>query len=85
MGPAAQLLAMSTDPSAQAVVVRALPIELSQFVKFSGAAESGGQAKQLISEGAVQLNGVVVTQKGRKLAAGDRVMLNGQTFIVQLA
>ncbi len=38
-----------------------------------------------ISEGAVQLNGTVVTQKGRKLAAGDRVTLNGQTFVVQLA
>lgn len=85
MGPAAQLLQMSTDSPARAVVVRALPIELAQFIKFSGLAESGGQAKQLITEGAVQLNGVVVTQKGRKLAAGDRVSLIGQTLLVQLA
>ncbi|MBS0630824.1 MAG: RNA-binding S4 domain-containing protein [Verrucomicrobia bacterium] len=76
---------MSTDSPARAVVVRAVPIELAQFIKFSGLAESGGQAKQLITEGAVSLNGVVVTQKGRKLAVGDRVALNGQTLIVQLA
>jgi ribosome-associated protein len=47
--------------------------------------ESGGEAKQSISEGRVLLNGVVETQKRKKLAVGDRVTFNDQTIVVQLA
>ncbi|MEO5958451.1 MAG: RNA-binding S4 domain-containing protein, partial [Opitutaceae bacterium] len=46
---------------------------------------SGGEAKQLIGEGRVLLNGTVETQKRKKLAAGDRVTFNGQTLVVALA
>src|SRR5262245_40801124 len=46
-------------------------ITLSQAVKVIGLAGSGGQAKHLIRSGAVRLNGVVETQPGRKLRAGD--------------
>ncbi len=67
------------------VVVREIPIELCQFIKFGGLAGTGGEAKQLISSGLAQLNGVVETQKRKKLAAGDRVTVNGQTIVVQLA
>ena len=72
------------DPAARNVAVRAVPIELSQFLKFGGLAESGGAAKQAIAEGAVQLNGVVEKQKARKLVAGDRVRFAGQEIVVQL-
>ena len=67
------------------VVVRGIPIELCQFMKFGGLADSGGAAKQLIAEGSVLLNGVVETQKRKKLVAGDRVTLNDQTIVVQLS
>lgn len=67
------------------VIVREIPIELCQFIKFGGLTGSGGEAKQLISEGRVLLNGTVETQKHKKLAVGDRVTLNGQTLVVQLA
>jgi ribosome-associated protein len=67
------------------VVVREVPIELCQFIKFGGLTESGGEAKQLISEGQVLLNGVVETQKRKKLAVGDQVKANGHTIIVTLA
>lgn len=74
-----------SKPSApRAVTVREVPIELCQFIKFGGVAESGGEAKQLINEGQVTLNGTVETQKRKKLAAGDRVTVRGQTLIVQL-
>jgi ribosome-associated protein len=59
-----------------------MPIELCQFLKFAGLTESGGRAKQAISEGAVLLNGEVETRKRRKLAAGDRVTFAGQTLLV---
>lgn len=70
------------SPAPRNVTVRAVPIELCQFLKFGGVAESGGEAKQLINEGEVLLNGVVETQKRKKLAAGDRVTARGQTIVV---
>jgi ribosome-associated protein len=67
------------------VAVRATPIELSQFIKFGGLADSGGAAKQLIAEGGVRLNDTIETRKGRKLAPGDQVSVGGQTIVVALA
>ncbi|MEN9402651.1 MAG: hypothetical protein RL091_1354, partial [Verrucomicrobiota bacterium] len=46
--------------------------------------ESGGEAKILIGAGMVELNGVVETQKRKKLAVGDKVTVNGKTIVVQL-
>jgi ribosome-associated protein len=71
--------------STRSIKVREIPIELCQFIKFAGLAASGGEAKQLVAEGSVQLNGVTETQKRKKLASGDRVTLNGQTIVVELA
>lgn len=66
------------------VPVRETPIELCQFIKFGGLAESGGAAKQLIAEGAVLVNGAVETRKRRKLIAADRVEVAGQTIVVRV-
>jgi ribosome-associated protein len=67
------------------VVVRAVPIELCQFLKFGGLAGTGGEAKQVISQGLVQVNGAVETQKRKKLFAGDQVAYDGKTLVVALA
>ena len=74
----------TNSSSPRNIVVRGVPIELCQFIKFAGLSESGGEAKQLISEGRVQLNGTVETQKRKKLAAGDRVQVDGHTIIVKV-
>ena len=66
------------------VVVREVPIELCQFIKFGGLTDSGGEAKTLISQGRVLLNGTIETQKRKKLAVGDKVKVDGHTIIVQL-
>ena len=71
-------------PTPRAVVVRAVPIELCQFLKFGGLTGTGGEAKQVISQGLVLLNGVVETQKRKKLLAGDQVIYDGQTLLVQV-
>jgi ribosome-associated protein len=47
-------------------------ITLAQAVKAAGFADSGGQAKHLVREGGVTVNGEPATQPGRKLVAGDR-------------
>jgi ribosome-associated protein len=64
------------------VAVAETPIELCQFLKFGGLADSGGRAKQVIGEGLVLLNGAVETRKRKKLAVGDRVTFSGRTIIV---
>lgn len=72
----------SSSSSERVVTVREVPIELCQLLKFGGVAESGGEAKQLIGAGEVLLNGVVETQKRKKLAVGDKVTARGQTLVV---
>jgi ribosome-associated protein len=71
-------------PPPQDVIVRAVPIDLCQFLKFGGLTESGGAAKQAIAEGSVTVNGVVETQKTKKLGAGDRVTFAGHTIVVRV-
>jgi ribosome-associated protein len=58
-------------------------IKLDQFLKLVGAAQSGGEAKLLIQDGQVKVNGSIETRRGRKLVHGDQVMVQGATFVVQ--
>ncbi|MSU48416.1 MAG: RNA-binding S4 domain-containing protein [Opitutus sp.] len=78
---------MSNDTSSEPrlVTVRAVPIDLCQFLKFGGLADSGGAAKQAVAERKVTVNGVIETQKRKKLAAGDQVSFEGRTIVVHLS
>ncbi len=51
-------------------------IKLEQFLKFSNAAETGGMAKLMISDGIVTVNGEVCTMRGKKLYNNDKVCVN---------
>jgi ribosome-associated protein len=57
-------------------------IKLDQFLKFVGIAPSGGQAKLMIIDGNVKVNGTVETRRGRKLQTTDTVTVDGRTFVV---
>ena len=57
-------------------------IKLDAFLKFCTAVSSGGEAKILIAEGQVQVNGEVCTQRGKKLHPGDTVSIGGETYEV---
>ncbi|HOO25094.1 MAG TPA: RNA-binding S4 domain-containing protein [Clostridiales bacterium] len=48
-------------------------IKLDAFLKFCGAAESGGHAKSMVNDGMVRLNGEVCLQRGKKVRPGDEV------------
>ena len=50
-------------------------IRLDQFLKLQGIAATGGQAKVLIQDGEVTVNGQVETRRGRKLVPGDVVAM----------
>jgi ribosome-associated protein len=75
-------MTQATSGAVRTVNVSETPIELCQFLKFGGLTESGGQAKQAISEGLVLLNDTVETRKRKKLGLGDRVTFAGQTIVV---
>lgn len=57
-------------------------IKLDSLLKFSGAAETGGQAKLLIQSGLVYLNGEVCTQRGKKIRNGDIVRFEDKSLEV---
>lgn len=59
-------------------------IKLDQFLKWVGIAPTGGQAKLMIQDGEVLVNGIVETRRGKKLVTGDRVTVGSETFIVKL-
>ena len=58
-------------------------IRLDALLKFAGAVETGGEAKLLIQEGAVRVNGGVCAQRGKKLYPGDRAELDGRVYLVE--
>jgi len=57
-------------------------IKLDSLLKLSGVCMTGGEAKILIADGQVTVNGEVCTQRGKKIVAGDRVECLGQTLTV---
>ncbi|WP_199246400.1 RNA-binding S4 domain-containing protein [[Phormidium] sp. ETS-05] len=58
-------------------------IKLDQFLKYQGVAATGGQAKLMIQDGEVEVNGEVETRRGRKLVEGDRVTVAGRVWQVK--
>ena len=57
-------------------------IKLDAFLKLANMVGSGGEAKILIQDGQVLVNGEVCTQRGKKLRTGDVVCLDGEEFSV---
>ena len=57
-------------------------MRLDQFLKWQGWVGTGGEAKMLIQAGEVRVNDCVVTQRGRQLKIGDRVILGGDQAVV---
>ncbi len=55
------------------VTIRGGMIRLGQVLKLAGLADTGGEARELIQEGAVRVNGEVETRRGRQLHRGDVV------------
>lgn len=58
-------------------------ITLGQALKFADAVGSGGEAKLLIGDGEVEVNGEVETRRGRRLVSGDVVELEDERLEVE--
>jgi ribosome-associated protein len=61
------------------VPIRDDSIRLGQFLKLANLVETGAEAKPLIADGTVSVNGEVETRRGRQLAPGDVVSLRGRS------
>lgn len=57
-------------------------IKLQDLLKFAGAVETGGEAKERIQAGEVQVNGEPCLQRGKKLRPGDEVLFAGERLTV---
>jgi ribosome-associated protein len=60
------------------------PIELYKILKFKNMVDSGGEAKHVISEGQVKVNGKVETKKRKKIFSGDVVEFGENKIRVQV-
>lgn len=64
------------------ITIRDEYIRLGQALKLAGAAQSGVDAKAMIADGLVQVNGEEELRRGRKLRDGDVVTVDGETLYV---
>ena len=64
----------------EVITIRDEFIKLGQAMKLAGVVESGVEAKIVIQDGLVKVNGVVDDRRGRKLYSGDIVTYRGESF-----
>lgn len=62
----------------ETIVLREEYIKLGQLLKATGLCESGVEAKDVITEGLVKVNGSIETRRGKKLYNGDIVNFEGK-------
>ena len=72
----------TTAPVEQEIPISPEFIKLEAFLKFSGAVETGGEAKNRIQNGDVLVDGEVCTMRGKKLIPGMAVELDGSVWKV---
>lgn len=52
-------------------------IQLDQFLKWAGIVESGGQVKMLMEDGLIKINGVLATERRKKVGPNDVISIEG--------
>ncbi len=60
-------------------------IKLQDLLKLAGAVYTGGEAKAMVQEGFVRVNGEVCTMRGKKIRPGDSVVYENETYQVTYA
>ena len=58
-------------------------IKLDALLKFAALVGTGGEAKMVIADGMVSVNGEVCTMRGKKIRPGDQVIFADQTILVE--
>lgn len=65
------------------VAIKTEYIKLSQFMKFAGIVNTGGEAKILLSEADITVNGKAENRPGRKLYPNDVVIIDGRKYVIE--
>lgn len=68
--------------NAQPLHIHTEYIKLQDALKYANVVYSGGEAKQLIQEEQVKVNGEICTMRGKKLRSGDKFSFMGNTFVI---
>nr|WP_307992712.1 S4 domain-containing protein YaaA [uncultured Niameybacter sp.] len=55
-------------------------IKLDQLMKYADMVQSGGEAKMLVAQGLVLVNGEICTQRGKKIRQGDKIEFDGNEY-----
>ncbi len=71
----------SNDTTREVEIIQE-PTELYKILKFEGMVPSGGEAKLVIANGLVSVNGQLETQKRKKIMAGDIIEFNDEKIII---
>ena len=66
------------------VEISSEPVELFKILKFEGLTTTGGEAKLLIGDGQVTVNGETETRRRRKMVGGDVIDFRGEQLQLQL-
>ena len=66
----------------QSLAIHTEFIKLQDALKYANIVYSGGEAKQMILDGEVSVNGEVCTMRGKKLRPGDRFQFQGYKFVI---
>ena len=66
------------------VVISTEFIKLQDAMKYANIVYSGGEAKQLILEEQVKVNGEICTMRGKKLRPGDKFEFMGQSYLISI-
>lgn len=66
------------------ITVNIVPVELYKILKFEGLVGSGAEAKAVVAEGQVKVNGEVETRKRKKILAGDQIEFGTETLCIVL-
>ena len=66
------------------IILTRQPIELFKILKFEGMTSTGGEAKMLIADGQVKVNGAKEIRKRKQIVADDVIEFRGEEFVVHL-
>jgi ribosome-associated protein len=69
----------------ETILIQTEYIKLQDLLKFAAIASTGGEAKLMVQEGEVRVNGEVCTMRGKKIRPGDDVLVGGTHYTVAYA
>ncbi|MDE7139001.1 MAG: RNA-binding S4 domain-containing protein [Ruminococcus sp.] len=68
---------------AESIKIKTEFIKLDALLKYASLVGSGGEAKMLIQDGQIRVNGEVCTMRGKKIRSGDKVSFGDKEVVIE--